>query len=129
MLCHHETIHTGTFHIKGYIMLHLSRCYHTGSKLIQLLLSSSSRWQYTLAHKHQFKVLLKERCEIDYLHRLVLTSIWSENGIINLLRSLLNFGNTRFNELQQISWSFRLRSDCGPDTHILLDWHQSTKCI
>ena len=33
---------------------------------------------YTLAHKHQFKILLKERCEIDYLHRLVLTSMWSE---------------------------------------------------
>ena len=34
--------------------------------------------QTTLAHKHQFKILLKERCEIDYLHRLVLTSMWSE---------------------------------------------------
>ena len=32
----------------------------------------------TLAQKHQFKILLKERCEIDYLHRLVLTSMWSE---------------------------------------------------
>ena len=32
----------------------------------------------TLAHKHQFKILLKERCEIDYLHKLVLTSMWSE---------------------------------------------------
>ena len=32
----------------------------------------------TLAHKHQFKILLMERCEIDYLHRLVLTSMWSE---------------------------------------------------
>ena len=33
---------------------------------------------HTLAHKHQFKILLTERCEIDYLHRLVLTSVWSE---------------------------------------------------
>ena len=36
------------------------------------------KYASTLAHKHQFKILLKERCEIDYSHRLVLTSMWSE---------------------------------------------------
>ena len=58
-----------------------------------LFLKEKQNLQFTLAHKHQFKILLKERCEIDYLHRLELTSMWSESGIINLLRSLLNFGN------------------------------------
>ena len=42
------------------------------------LFASDKNPLHTLAHKHQFKILLKERCEIDYLHRLVLTSMWSE---------------------------------------------------
>ena len=74
---------------------------------------------YTLAHKHQFKILLKERCEIDYLHRLVLTSMWSENRIINLLRSLLNFGNPGLMSCSKSADHLVFGSDCGPDRHIL----------
>ena len=41
----------------------------------QISMNSDIELLDTLARKHQFKILLKERCEIDYFHRLVLTSM------------------------------------------------------
>ena len=63
------------FNVLYWIILEICDIYLTS---LQLVVIGAVWRRYTLAHKHQFKILLKESCEIDYLHRLVLTSMWSE---------------------------------------------------